>query len=127
MNKDVDLLKAFLKLHNKKIPAAFEFRHKSWFDDDTYKLLEKNGAAFCIHDLSGMETPRIVTGGIIYVRFHGTEGRYAGSYSDKILMDWAKWLDEHRREAEKIFVYFNNDYNAYAVANARTLRNMVLK
>ena len=126
MRKDVDLLRAFIKLHNKKIPAAFEFRHKSWFDEDTYKLLERSGIAFCIHDLSGMETPRIVTGDIIYVRFHGTEGRYAGNYSDKTLKDWAKWINELRKEAGRIFVYFNNDYNAYAVANAKTLTDLVL-
>src|SRR5438876_11658484 len=33
MKKDVPRLKAFLRLIPKKVQAAFEFRHESWFDD----------------------------------------------------------------------------------------------
>jgi len=63
----------------------------------------------------------VITGDIVYVRFHGTRGRYSGSYPDSQLKNWADWLKQHRKEARAIYCYFNNDYRAYAIGNARTL------
>jgi len=121
-HKDLDRLKAFVKLLPKKRRAVFEFRHESWFAEDTYKLLREFNVGFCIHDLAGVPTPRVITGSIIYVRFHGPTGKYQGNYSKSALQSWAKWLKEHIKEAHNVYYYFNNDNNAYAVNNAKTLK-----
>jgi uncharacterized protein YecE (DUF72 family) len=34
----------------REIPAAVEFRHGSWFTEETYRILEANAAALCIND-----------------------------------------------------------------------------
>lgn len=34
------------------IEAAFEFRHRSWFCDEVYRLLEREGHALCFNDSS---------------------------------------------------------------------------
>ncbi len=102
--------------------GVFEFRHKSWYDEDTFKLLAESGAAFCIHDLGGLKTPRVITGDVIYIRFHGPTGRYAGNYTKKALKDWATWIKENISKVTAVYTYFNNDYNAYAVNNAKTLK-----
>ena len=125
MRQNLDLLESFLRLLPKNPKPVFEFRNESWFDDGTYKLLEKYNAAFCIHDLVGNQTPRIQTCDCLYIRFHGTTGRYEGNYSDKALTDWAKWIK--KQKSHNIFVYFNNDYNAYAVHNALTLIQFLKK
>jgi uncharacterized protein YecE (DUF72 family) len=104
--------------------SVFEFRHESWYCEDTYKLLDKFGVGFCIHDLSGLESPRVVTGDIIYVRFHGTTGRYSGCYSKSMLANWAKWLKDQSKQVRGIYVYFNNDACAYAVRNAKQLKEL---
>lgn len=122
MRKDLDLLEAFLKLLPKKQVSVFEFRHKSWYSEDTYKLLNKFDVCFCIHDLAGIPTPRVVTGDIIYIRFHGPTGRYQGNYSKSALQNWAKWLKEHIKEVHSIYAYFNNDIDANAIHNAKTLK-----
>jgi uncharacterized protein YecE (DUF72 family) len=119
MQQNLELLKSFLKLLPENPKPVIEFRNKSWFDNGTYDLLRKYNAAFCIHDLVGNESPRIQTSDTIYIRFHGTAGRYEGNYSDKALTDWAKWI--RRQKVRSVFVYFNNDYNAYAVDNAKQL------
>lgn len=129
-HKDLDRLKDFLQALSairvadlpKERVAVFEFRHESWFSQDTYELLKKFNAAFCIHDLAGIPTPRVVTSDIIYVRFHGPTGKYQGNYSKSALRDWARWLKEHAKEARSIYAYFNNDIHAYAVKNAKTLK-----
>src|SRR5216117_1333820 len=38
MKKDLDRLKSFLALLSMNTRSAFEFRHESWFDDETFSL-----------------------------------------------------------------------------------------
>jgi uncharacterized protein YecE (DUF72 family) len=123
MHFDIERLEAFLKLLPKEKSSVFEFRHKSWYCDETYKLLEKSGVGFCIHDMPGKESPRVVTSDIIYVRFHGTSGRYSGDYLESQLQDWATWLAEQTKKARTIYIYFNNDAHAFAIKNAKQLKD----
>ena len=55
----------------------------------------------------------------------GTSGRYHGSYSDRTLSDWAKRLVARWRDGADVYAYFNNDPEAVATKNARTLRRLV--
>lgn len=125
LHKNLDLLAGFIKLLPKDKLAVFEFRHESWYADETFDLLGKSGVGFCIHDMPGNESPRIVTGEIIYLRFHGTTDRYAGSYPKSQLQDWANWLKTQARKARAIYVYFNNDSQAHAIKNAQQLKDLV--
>jgi uncharacterized protein YecE (DUF72 family) len=126
MHKDLERLEAFIKLLPKKHPAVFEFRHESWYTQDTCALLNKYNAAFCNHDLPGRASPRAVTGDIIYVRFHGTTGRYSGNYSKSALQEWADWIEDNLKGIRAVYAYFNNDYNAYAVNNAKQFKEQLL-
>jgi len=125
LHQDLDLLESFIRLLPRERIAVFEFRHSSWFSDDTFKLLNKFGAGFCVHDLAGKETPRVVTADIIYVRFHGPTGRYRGNYSKSMLQTWAKWLKGHTKEVRSIYAYFNNDIEGHAIKNAKALREQL--
>jgi uncharacterized protein YecE (DUF72 family) len=127
MHKDPERLRAFLKLLARRQIAVFEFRHESWYADETYELLSEFGAGFCVHDMPGMNVPRVITGKIIYLRFHGTTGRYRGNYPPVALEKWARWVEQNITGIRAVFAYFNNDYNAYAVNNAKTLREQLLK
>lgn len=123
LRKDLGLLRAFLQLIAKQKPAVFEFRHESWFSQDCYQLLEQFGKNFCIHDLPGAGAPQVITGGLIYIRFHGPGARYAGKYSKTALAGWAKWIKEHLASVQAVYAYFNNDVDANAVYNAKELRD----
>jgi uncharacterized protein YecE (DUF72 family) len=125
LHKDLDRLASFIKLLPKRKIAVFEFRHKSWYEDDTFELLSKLGIGFCIHDMPGKESPRVVTGDVIYIRFHGTTGRYAGSYPKSALNDWAEWLQDQAKKTRAIYAYFNNDIDGHAINNAKQLRELL--
>jgi uncharacterized protein YecE (DUF72 family) len=125
LRKNLDKLDSFLKSLPKKHKAVFEFRNESWYEDDTYELLNDFNAGFCIHDLGGRQTPQVITSKIIYIRFHGTTGRYAGSYTDELLAEWANWIQENCRKVTAIYAYFNNDVSGHAVANTRTLKSLI--
>jgi uncharacterized protein YecE (DUF72 family) len=125
LHKDLDLLGSFIKLVGKRRPAVFEFRDESWYSEDTFELLNQFGVGFCVHDMPGKQSPRAVTGDIMYVRFHGPTGRYSGKYSKAMLREWAKWIGEHKDEVGSVYAYFNNDVEGHAIKNAKQLRELL--
>jgi uncharacterized protein YecE (DUF72 family) len=76
--------------------------------------------------MPGLESIEEVTSSFIYTRFHGSSRLYASRYTKKQLTLWACLLKEYSRQNLDIYAYFNNDYNAYAVQNALTLKEMLL-
>lgn len=100
---------------------AFELRHPSWFTADVYALLRAHGAALVIgdHPKRPFQTHER-TADWTLVRFHhGRRGR-GGNYSDRELDTWKRRLAAWRHDTE-VYAYFNNDWKAYAVRNARRL------
>lgn len=109
------------------IRVAVELRHPSWDHEDVAALLARHGAAYCV--MSGARLPcRLwVTAPFAYVRLHGPDRDhlYAGSYSDADLRWWADRIGEWASRGTDVYAYFNNDGDANAVRNARTLRHML--
>ena len=50
LKKDLERLKWFCELLPENTPAAFEFRHQSWFDEEIYDLLRDRNFAWCTAD-----------------------------------------------------------------------------
>ena len=44
---DLEVLRAFWR-PAQALPTAFEFRHDSWFNDETYAVLREHNAALCV-------------------------------------------------------------------------------
>ena len=122
---NLDRLEAFLQLVPKDVTNVFEFRNKSWYVPETFALLDRHGASFCVHDMRGSAAERIAVGSAAYVRFHGGVGKYWGRYSDERLMAWAEWLVEQARCGRTAWAYFNNDIHGHAIHDAQTLKSMV--
>ena len=101
---------------------AFEFRDPSWFDDAVFALLAEHGAALVIADRAGTPaTPRADGVGWTYVRFHHGRGRN-GRYAPKELRSWA---DRLRAQRGDVYAYFNNDWEGFAIENARSLLGLL--
>jgi uncharacterized protein YecE (DUF72 family) len=123
---NLERLEEFLKLLPKKQESTFEFRHKSWMTEETYKLLKKYNAAFCIYELAGIETPHEITADFAYVRLHGPSSRkYSGDYSRLEMRLWAKEINGWQKKLKNIYVYFDNDVGGFAPKNALTLRVLI--
>jgi uncharacterized protein YecE (DUF72 family) len=107
------------------LPAGrhcFEFRHESWFTAPVYRLLADHDAALVIgdHPRWPFQARELTTGWTLLRLHHGRRGR-RGNYSERELEEWARRIAQWRRHAE-VFVYFNNDWEGFAVANARSLQ-----
>ena len=104
---------------------AFEFRHASWFAPDVYALLREQGVALVIGDHPARPfQSHELTADWTFVRFHqGARGR-RGNYAESELRTWQRRISQWRRRAE-VYAYFNNDWEAFAVRNARRLKSML--
>ncbi len=122
---DADRLEAFLRLIPEDLRTGFEFRDPSWFVADVYRLLRRHRAAFCIYELEGTRSPNEVTADFVYVRLHGPDGTYKGSYSTQDLSGWAGAISSWVRTGKDVYCFFDNDDRGYAAANARELKEML--
>jgi uncharacterized protein YecE (DUF72 family) len=101
-----------------------EFRHESWWNQNVYKTFRKNGIIFC--SCSGPKLPDklIKTADDIYVRFHGTNKWYQHDYTDDELATWAQRIKDSG--AKRVWAYFNNDREGYAIKNANELAKQLI-
>lgn len=119
-------LRAFLSILPGGLKAAFELRDPSWHTAETARLLDAAGAAFVTFELAELRSPRLVTGGLLYLRLHGHRQRYAGAYGPELLADWARWIRAERARGHDAWVIFDNtDQEAAAVADALALRALL--
>jgi uncharacterized protein YecE (DUF72 family) len=104
---------------------TWEFRHESWFCEPVYALLREHGCALAYGDAPGRAFQRhIPLTNWGFVRFHhGRRGR-RGNYSETELREWAERLTGWRQR-EELWIYFNNDWEGFAVRNALRLRELL--
>ncbi len=101
---------------------AFEFRDDTWFAEGVYELLRSHDAALVVADRAPRDpSPWIETGGWSYLRFHNGRAR-RGAYGRDALRSWATRIEAARGD---VYGYFNNDWEGFAVANARRLRRLL--
>jgi len=129
LKKDLKLLENFInKLRKlasiKHLKLAIEFRHKSWLEKNVYKKLKELTVAFCISDSPRWPTDFVKTTDFVYVRFHGKPKLFASKYSEKELCEFAVKLK--KLKPKFLFIYFNNDFEGYAVENALYMKYLLL-
>jgi uncharacterized protein YecE (DUF72 family) len=105
---DAQKLETFLSVLPRGIPAAFEFRHDSWFTGDIYSLLRKFSIALCIHDADDHTTPMEVTAPFTYVRLRRSE------YSDRLRHEWQDRIRGWADSGTDVFAYIKHEDNPNA-------------
>jgi uncharacterized protein YecE (DUF72 family) len=107
--------------------VAIEFRDQTWYQTDTYDLLESMKMGLVLHDKLKEGAAFIDSAAdFVYVRFHGPTGNYRGSYDDQFLHEYASYIQEWLEDGKQVFTYFNNTMGS-AIQNMETLRAYVMK
>lgn len=125
---NAERLEAFLQQLAKStpdMPTAFEFRDPSWLCDEVYELLRQHEAALCIYELDGFISPKVITAPMVYIRLHGPDGKYQGSYSHEQLSGWAGAIHAWARQGHDVWCFFDNDQEGFAALNALSLQEML--
>jgi len=55
---DRDRLEQFLQALPWRVRQIFEYRDWSWYGDEVHTLLERHGAAMCLHGMRGSSSGR---------------------------------------------------------------------
>ena len=107
-----------MKLLPRQQRVAFEFRHESWFDQETFDLLRQHQTALCLAETEeGVDTPFVSTADWGYVRLRMVE------YSDADLKKWIKRIND--REWEDAFVFFKHEDEATGPAFAMRVQELL--
>lgn len=105
--KDTAVLEEFLSNYAKNRMLAFEFRHPSWFSDDTYELLKMNNCSLGVVQAEESEAVKVVTGPFIYMRLR------KGDYTNDELGSWANWIKSQDKD---VYCYLKHDEKAPVLA-----------
>ena len=102
MKKDSERLNAFLDLLPADTRAAFEFRHETWFDEETFDLLRAKNCALVVSDTDEKPLTEIVsTARWGYLRLRRT------AYDENDLVAWLKGVREQKWK--DAFVFFKHE------------------
>lgn len=119
------LKKAFLAFRNPK-KVAIEFRHKGWFTNEIRDLLCSFGIVFCTADSPKTKLSEWVTSDAAYIRLHGRQRWYSYNYTYQELDEIANLATRMAAQgAERVYIFFNNDFEGFAPQNAQSLQKML--
>ncbi len=125
LHRDLDRLKAFLEALPRDVRHAVEFRHPSWWNQETAALLAEDEACFVILSHPRLPAEIIPTTDFLYLRFHGLGRRlYQYDYSFEELRTWAEGLAPHLAGRD-LYAFFNNDFAAHAPKNAALFKELL--
>ncbi len=106
--------------------VAVEFRRSDWLNQETLNLLKSLGVTICNVDSPKQKISDLLTSDKAYLRLHGRKHWYSYNYSDEELEELAGLARGLvRKGAKKVYIFFNNDFEGYAPANARTIQSLL--
>ena len=102
MKKDLPRLETFLQILPTTTPAAFEFRHPTWFDDDVLDLLRSQNRPLVVSDTDDLPATHIdKTADWGYLRLRRV------NYSEENLSDWAARIRD--QNWKNTFLFFKHE------------------
>jgi uncharacterized protein YecE (DUF72 family) len=101
------------------MPAAFEFRHDSWFDDDIFGLLTSRNIALCIADTDAITTPKKITADYGYLRLRRED------YQKIDVERWSVFLREQKSSWKDAFVYFKHEESGIGPMLAKQMMDLL--
>lgn len=97
--------------------VAFEFRHESWFSEETYEILRSHNAALCIAESDDLRTPEVQC-----ARTHACYRlRRSGGYSAEEISSFARRFSALAATRD-VYVYFKHEDEPTGALNAVAFR-----
>jgi uncharacterized protein YecE (DUF72 family) len=125
-NQQLDLprLAKFLPLLSPQHRWVLEFRHASWHTTEVYRLLAQHAVALCIPVGGGLHPDRVTTASFSYIRMHRGQEPGGGFLPDDLRV-WARQLRGLASVGKDVYIYFNNDWEGYAIRDAMLLQGFL--
>ena len=126
---DWKVMQDFLRaLDGEHYAHAIEFRHKSWFREDVYKLLRDRNVAMVWTENQYLKSPAAVTADSVYLRMVGdrelTEFKETQRDKSAEMREWYKELDGASDSVKGALVFFNNHYAGFGPGSVNEFRRL---
>ena len=112
---DQELLARFLQSLPRRMRTAFEFRHDSWFVEETYATLRQQSATLCVAETEERITPDVLTADFAYYRFRKP------TYTTEERQSMVDRIRQHLAENRDVFAYFKHEETPEGAVYAREL------
>jgi uncharacterized protein YecE (DUF72 family) len=123
---DPGLIRQAILAFGEPTRVAVEFRRSDWLNEEIRALLVDCGATFVSVDSPQQRMMDWVTSDTGYIRLHGRKRWYLYDYTFSELQEIADISTRMTAKGAKtIYIYFNNDYQAYAPKNALALKELL--
>lgn len=119
LKKDAALLRSFLECLPPTLRAAFEFRHTSWLDDETFELLRLKNVSLCVADSEKLSTPVVATANYGYLRLRRED------YQPEDITRWATAIQQQASNWSDAYVYFKHEESGIGPKLARQLQELL--
>ncbi len=119
LKADLGALNCFLELLPRKLRAAFEFRHASWFNEELYAILRQHNVAMCVAENDELQTPDVPTADFAYFRLRRSQ------YSEDDRRRIADNMRRRLRETGEIYSFFKHEEQPEGPLYARELLQSV--
>lgn len=130
VEKHMEAMKKFIDFLSPKYRHSIEFRHKSWFIPEVYKMLEEHNIAMTWSLNQYLETPPEVTAKFAYLRMVGEHDditQFTGKQKERKedLEHWAGNLEEKSDSLDDAYVFFNNHFAGFGPESANEFRRLL--
>lgn len=115
LKADLERLRRFLDLLPGDLRFAFEFRDRSWFNDDVFAVLREHDAALCVAEAEQLAAPDEVTTDFAYYRLRKPP------YDEPALARLRRRVDELTRGGRDVYVLFKHEEDAGGALEAERL------
>ncbi len=126
--KDKEALELFLGQIDGKYKHAIEFRNRSWFKPDIYKLLQDHGVALAWSENQYASTPPEATSDVAYLRMVGdrTITNFGEKQRDQtqVMRKWYDALEEKSNLFKQGFIFFNNHFAGFGPGSVNEFRRL---
>lgn len=125
-----DNLATFLERLPRDLRFAVEFRHRSWWGDETADLLRAHDVCWIAADYLYLPKEIRPTTDFLYLRFLGRHGQFAEKTHEVLdktadLQQWREQAAAHRAVAPVAYAFFNDDYAGHAPTTANRFKALL--
>ena len=127
---NLQVLDDFLVQLPKGNSFATEFRHPSWWVDQSADILTKHKVCWVATEFEGVPKEVPLTTDTIFVRLVGRHGRFRSHDREQIdvthqLENWWQWIQSLSEEVHEVYIFFNDDFSGHAPASANRLKKII--
>ncbi len=117
-------LAQFVDLLPGDLRYASELRDPGWHTEQIAEILHARDMAFCVFEIAGLRSPCWLTASLAYLRLHGPDLAYTGSYESDALQGWARETGRWREAGANVWCFFDNGAQAWALRDALSLERL---